>query len=192
MDPSASPGVDPNALTFRNYLNLSSNSSSTSPSIPVIPSYQELSTLQQELLYLSEKAAQRHEKYTAELSRLDGGSNHQSKDSSLSSTPVSSASAATFNSVSQGLTHTSSVGANASSATVRSSASPNASSPSSFSGSRAGGSSGAPTQGTGGGSSPSMVKLGVVTLKLKRSDAAGMALLQIRPLVDSICSVQRC
>ena len=193
MDPSASPGFDPNALTFRNYLSRPLHLLSTSPSIPVIPSYQELSTLQQELWYLSEKASLRHEKYTAELSRLDGGSNLQSKDSSLSSTPASSASIATFNSASQGLSHVSSVGANASSVAARSSASPNTSSPSSFSGSRAGGSSSALTQGAGGGNSPSVVKLGVVTLKLKRSDAAGTIFLQIPILLDqwrpSLCHI---
>ncbi|KAI7816551.1 hypothetical protein BC939DRAFT_41778 [Gamsiella multidivaricata] len=172
MDSSASSNFDPNALTFRNYLTRPLQHSSNPQSVPNIPSYQELSVLQQELLYLSEKAATRHEKYANELARLDGGANFsQSKDSSVSSTPNSSASAATFNSASQGLSHTPSAGANTSNA-ARSSASPNTSSPSSFSSSsRAGGPSGALTQGAGG--SPALVKLGVVTLKLKRSDAAG-------------------
>lgn len=159
MEPS-SPS-DPSTLTFRKYL---SQQSSASPSIP---SYQELAALRQELLNLSENASQRYEKYASELTRLDGGATlPQSKDSSLSSTPTSLASA---NTTSQGLNYGSSTGANASLA-GRTSASPNTSSPSSFSSnSRAGGSSGTLTQGTTTGASPALVKL-----KLKRSDAAGM------------------
>ncbi|KAF9155171.1 Transcriptional regulator [Mortierella sp. AD011] len=173
MDSTTSPNIDPNALSFRNYLK-TSQQPSASPSIPVIPPYQELAVLQQELLHLAEKANIRLEKYTGELSRLDGGSHlNQSKDSSVSSTPTSTtpASAAAFNST-QGASHTSSAGANTSANAARSSASPNSSSPSSFSNSsRAGGPSGALAQGSGG-NSPAIVKLGVVTLKLKRSDAA--------------------
>ncbi|KAF8967994.1 Transcriptional regulator [Entomortierella lignicola] len=164
MDSTASSNIDPNALTFRNYLK-SSQQPSASPSILVIPPYPELAALQQELLYLAEKANIRLEKYTGELSRLDGASHlAQSKDSSLSSTPTSSTSAA----AAQGA----STGANTSANVARSSASPNASSPSSHSNtSKAGGSSGAQAQ-SSGGNSPAIVKLGVVTLKLKRSDAA--------------------
>ncbi|KAF9347746.1 Transcriptional regulator [Mortierella sp. AD094] len=167
MDSTASPNIDPNALSFRNYLK-PSQQPSTSPSIPAIPPYQELAVLQQELLHLAEKANIRLEKYTGELSRLDGGSHlSQSKDSSVSSTPTSttSASAAAFNST-QGASHTSSAGANASASAARSSASPNSSSPSSFSNSsRAGGSSGVLAQGSGGN------PLAIVKLKFKRSDA---------------------
>ncbi|KAG0328314.1 Transcriptional regulator [Dissophora globulifera] len=170
---SASPGFDPNALTFRTYLSRSPQPSSTPPSIPVIPSYQELAVLQQELLYLSEKATQRHEKYTAELSRLEGGSALPSKDSSVSSTPTSSVSGATFSATGQGLSLGMSGGVSVSTTAARASASPITSSPSSVSGSvRTGGSLGSVNQTSGGGGSPSVVKLGVVTLKLKRSDAA--------------------
>lgn len=167
MEPSSSTS-DPSTPTFRKYL---SQQSSASPSIPP---YQELVALRQELLTLSENASQRYEKYASELARLDSSATlPQSKDSSLSSTPTS-ASANAFNSSSQGFNHSSSTGANASLA-GRTSASPNTSSPSSFpSNSRAGGSSSTTTQGAAAGASPAVVKLGVVTLKLKRSDAAGM------------------
>ncbi|KAF9382307.1 Transcriptional regulator [Podila verticillata] len=125
--------------------------------------------LQQELQHLSEKAGARLERYNNELARLEGATTNSvpSKDSSVSSTPTSttSNSAAIFNSTSQGLSST----ATAASASGRASASPINSSPSSFSGgSRATGASGTPASGTAAGSS---TKLGVVTLKLKRSDA---------------------
>ncbi|KAF9189449.1 Transcriptional regulator [Haplosporangium sp. Z 767] len=173
MDPSLSPTFDPDALTFRNYLqrspNLSSSSFASSSSIPPIPSYQELSVLQQELQYLSEQATLRYERYSNELLRLEGGSTlAQSKDSSvtLTQSPANSMS-------NQGLAYNSSAAGNASTVGARASASPNASSPSSFSSSsRAGASTGTPASGAAANSAPSLVKLGVVTLKLKRSDAA--------------------
>ncbi|KAG0335457.1 Transcriptional regulator [Podila horticola] len=124
--------------------------------------------LQQELQHLSEKAGARLERYNNELARLEGATANSvpSKDSSVSSTPTSttSVSAALFNSTSQGVSSS----ATAASTSGRASASPVTSSPSSFSGgSRATGASGTPTSGTAG----SNTKLGVVTLKLKRSDA---------------------
>lgn len=126
--------------------------------------------LQDELQHLSEKAGARLERYNNELARLEGATANSvpSKDSSVSSTPTSttSASAALFNSTSQGVSSS----ATAASTSGRASASPVNSSPSSFSGgSRATGASGTPTSGTAGSST----KLGVVTLKLKRSDAPG-------------------
>ncbi|KAG0258488.1 Transcriptional regulator [Mortierella polycephala] len=173
MDPSLSPTFDPDALTFRNYLqrspNLPSSSPASSPSIPPIPSYQELSVLQQELQYLSEQATLRYERYSNELLRLEGGSSlAQSKDSSVTLTPTSA------NSMSnQGLAYNSSAAGNASTVGARASASPSASSPSSFSSNpRTGASTGTPASGAATNSAPSLVKLGVVTLKLKRSDAA--------------------
>ncbi|KAI1311337.1 Transcriptional regulator [Mortierella claussenii] len=173
MDSSASTSIDSNALTFRNFLSRPLHSSAASPSIPVVPSYSELVTLQQELLHLSNKAALRLEKYSSELSRLDGGAAlvAQSKDSSVSSTPTSSSSTtgAVFNPTS----NSSSTANNAlSTAVARASASPSASSPSSLSSSSRLGGSSALAQGGAGGNSPALVKLGVVTLKLKRSDAA--------------------
>ncbi|KAF9429560.1 Transcriptional regulator [Entomortierella beljakovae] len=167
MDSNASSSIDPNALTFRNYIRPTQQQPSSSPSISssVIPPYQELTALQQELQYLAEKANIKFEKYKGELSKLDGSSLAQSKDSSVSSTPNSSVSATGYNGGSGG--------GNASASAARSSASPNTSSPSSFSNSSraAGGLSGAQAQGSGTGS-PSIVKPGVITLKLKRSDAA--------------------
>ncbi|KAF9421050.1 Transcriptional regulator [Podila epigama] len=128
--------------------------------------------LQQELQHLSEKANARFERFNNELARLEGGNptnSITSKESSMPSTPTStsSVSAAGFNSSSQ---------AHSSSAIVvppsgRASASPVESSPSSFSGSsRATGQSGAQTSGIVAGVGSSS-KPGVVTLKLKRSDA---------------------
>ncbi|KAF9363426.1 Transcriptional regulator [Mortierella sp. NVP85] len=96
MEPSSSASFDSSTLTFRNYLN---QQSSAPPSAPVVPPYQELAALRQELVNLSDNAAQRYEKFSNELARLD-------------------------------------------------------------------------VQGGASASSPSLVKLGVVTLKLKRSDAA--------------------
>ncbi|KAG0095503.1 Transcriptional regulator [Podila epicladia] len=124
--------------------------------------------LQQELQHLSEKAGARLERYNNELARIEGATTNSvpSKDSSVSSTPTSttSTSAALFNSTSQGVSSS----ATAASTSGRASASPVNSSPSSFSGgSRATGASGTPVSGTAGSST----KLGVVTLKLKRSDA---------------------
>ncbi|KAG0198748.1 Transcriptional regulator [Mortierella sp. GBA30] len=171
MDPSASPSLDSDALTFRNYVNRQQGSS-PSLSVPPIPSFQELAALQQELQYLSEQAVLRYERYSSEFARIEGSLNPaQSKDSSVSSTPTSatSISGANFSSGPQGL----SAAGNASSVNAGASASPNSSSPSSFSGSsRTGGSSGTLALGATGNGSPSLVKLGVVTLKLKRSDAA--------------------
>ncbi|KAF9939505.1 Transcriptional regulator [Mortierella antarctica] len=172
MDHPASPSFDPDALTYRNYVSRQQQGSSPSLSIPPIPSYLELAALQQELQYLSEQASARYERYSGEFARLEGTVNPaQSKESSVSSTPTSatSNSAPNLNVASQVLSAT----GNTTAAAARSSASPVSSSPSSFSSSsRVGGSSGTLASGAAGGGSPSIVKLGVVTLKLKRSDAA--------------------
>lgn len=69
MEPSSSTSFDPSTLTFRNYLN---QQSSAPPSVPAVPPYQELAALRQELVNLSDNAAQRYEKFSNELARLDG------------------------------------------------------------------------------------------------------------------------
>jgi hypothetical protein len=182
---SASPAFDPDALTYRSFLPRSQHpSSASSPSIPTVPTFPELTLLQQELQHLSEKANHRYDRYSNELLKLEGGSTllaqAQSKESSVSSTPNAlTPTSAAFNTPAQGGTggNAASATANASTiaATRTNSTSPVTASPSSFSSSaaRAGGT--ASTTGTtpAGGSSPSLVKLGVVTLKLKRSDATG-------------------
>ncbi|KAG0374462.1 Transcriptional regulator [Mortierella sp. AD032] len=172
---SASPAFDPDALTYRSFLPRSQHSSSvSSPSIPTVPTFPELTLLQQELQHLSEKASGRYDRYSNELLKLEGGpvllAQAQSKESSVSSTPnaLTPTSAA---SNTQGST-----GGNTATAAVNTanSASPVTASPSSFSSSTARAGAAGSTTGTtpAGGSSPSLVKLGVVTLKLKRSDAA--------------------
>ncbi|KAG0223594.1 Transcriptional regulator [Actinomortierella wolfii] len=137
------PMLDSSTLTFRNYVNR--QYSSASPMSQNVPSYQELTALQQELQLLSEKASLQRERYENELSRLEA---------SLGS-----------------------------SGTVRNSVSPTVSSTSSFSSSKAGGGNdkagksstpaGGAASGTSAGSSSigNSSKPGLVTLKLKRSDA---------------------
>lgn len=184
---SASPAFDPDALTYRSFLPRSQHpSSASSPSIPTVPTFPELTLLQQELQHLSEKASHRYDRYSNELLKLEGGpallAQAQSKESSVSSTPSAlTPTSAAFNTTTQGGAggNAASAAANASviaAAARTNSASPVTASPSSFSSSaaRAGGGT-ASTTGTtpAGGSSPSIVKLGVVTLKLKRSDATG-------------------
>lgn len=183
---SASPAFDPDALTYRSFLPRSQHpSSASSPSIPTVPTFPELTLLQQELQHLSEKASHRYDRYSNELLKLEGGpallAQAQSKESSVSSTPNAlTPTSATFNTATQGGAggNAASAAANASAiaAARTSSASPVTASPSSFSSSAARAGGAASTTGTtpAGGSSPSIVKLGVVTLKLKRSDATGM------------------
>lgn len=183
---SASPTFDPDALTYRSFLPRSQHpSSASSPSIPTVPTFPELTLLQQELQHLSEKASHRYDRYSNELLKLEGGpallAQAQSKESSVSSTP----NALTPTSAASNTTTQGGVGGNAASAAANSSAiaaaartnsaSPVTASPSSFSSSAARTGGAASTTGTtpAGGSSPSIVKLGVVTLKLKRSDATG-------------------
>jgi len=168
MDTPVPPSFDPSALTYRSYVNRLS--SATSPSATNIPSYQELTVLQQELQHLSEQASLRYERYSSELVRLETGSSagaavSQSKDSSVSSTPTSSTSSA-FNSTLPGLSASS---AHVATGSGRTSASPNTSSPSAFSSSSrtGGGSAGTLTSGTAATASP------IVKLKLKRPDAPG-------------------
>ncbi|KAG0071584.1 Transcriptional regulator [Linnemannia elongata] len=180
---SASPAFDPDALTYRSFLPRSQHhSSASSPSIPTVPTFPELTLLQQELQHLSEKASHRYDRYSNELLKLEGGpallAQAQSKESSVSSTPNAlTPTSATFNTATQGGAggNAASAAANASAiaAARTSSASPVTASPSSFSSSAARAGGAASTTGTtpAGGSSPSIVKLGVVTLKLKRSDA---------------------
>ncbi|KAF9904360.1 Transcriptional regulator [Linnemannia zychae] len=177
---SASPAFDPDALTYRSFLPRSQHlSSASSPSIPTVPTVPELTLLQQELQHLSEKASNRYDRYSNELLKMEGGpallAQTQSKESSVSSTPsvLTPTSAAFSSTTAQG-----GAGGNttsgAASATAANSASPVTASPSSFSSSvaRAGGAGSTTGTTPASGSSPSVVKLGVVTLKLKRSDAA--------------------
>ncbi|KAG0056913.1 Transcriptional regulator [Gryganskiella cystojenkinii] len=168
MDTPTLSSFDPNALTFRSFVNRqpSSTPSSTNSST-AIPSYQELATIQQELQELSDRANLRYEQLNSELQRLENGGSSgvisHSKDSSVSSTPTSTSSSSVFNSTlpAGGLSSSTSA-----TLLARASASPNATSPSSFvNGSRAGGSSGSLPSGTAPASSP------IVKLKIKRPDA---------------------
>ncbi|KAG0280126.1 Transcriptional regulator [Linnemannia exigua] len=171
---SASPAFDPDALTYRSFLPRSQHpSSAPSPSIPTVPTFTELTLLQQELQHLSEKASSRYDRYSSELLKLEGGpallAQAQSKESSVSSTPNALTPTSVVSSTQGGTGgNTATAAANAAN-----SASPVTASPSSFSSSTARAGAAGSTTGTtpAGGSSPSLVKLGVVTLKLKRSDA---------------------
>ncbi|KAF9582172.1 Transcriptional regulator [Lunasporangiospora selenospora] len=164
MDSSSvsTPTLDPNALTYRTYVNRIQSSST--PSIPVLPSYSELAALQQELQLLSDNANSRLEKYSNELARLEGVPEYAGllavRDVGLARYLIGTTT----------LAFPPQCG-NAPLAATKPGTSPNTSSPSSISGnSRSGGSSGAIGSGSSAAGPSSSSKPGVVTLKLKRSD----------------------
>ncbi|KAF9970198.1 Transcriptional regulator [Actinomortierella ambigua] len=151
--------LDSSTLTFRTFINR--QHSSASPMSQNVPSYQELTTLQQELQLLSEKASLQRERYESELSRLEAslgssGAIRNSVSPTVSSTSSFSSSKTGGVNEKAGKTITPG-GASGTNAVGGSSASSSNSTASATT--------------TANSNSSSMPKPGLVTLKLKRSDA---------------------
>ncbi|KAG0256478.1 Transcriptional regulator [Actinomortierella ambigua] len=143
--------LDSSTLTFRTFINR--QHSSASPMSQNVPSYQELSALQQELQLLSDKASLQRERYESELSRLEASSFSSSKTGGLPEK-------AGKTTLPPGVGGGSSAGASGPN-TVGGSSSTSSSS----------NSTATTTTTTTNCNSSSLPKPGLVTLKLKRSDA---------------------